>query len=296
LGSKRGGEPGSSSALGELDEVRDRLHGIEAELKRLTDIVQLIYDREPENRERLRRLRATPEYDRAFNDAEPLVSVVIPTYQNWQALESRSVPSVLNQTDTNLELIVAGDAAPRETAEALQRFDDDRIVYFNLPHRGPYPAHPRDLWHVAGVPPRNEAVHRAGGQWIAQLDDDDAYEPDHLEKLLELAQKQRAEVAYGKIHCCMRNQEDFQLGAFPPRIGQFGWMGAIFHGGLRFFEMELADALFFQPADWSLLRRMVRAGVRYAMLDQVVVRHYESSFGPNYDAGEAVAQAVRETT
>jgi hypothetical protein len=291
--SKRGSEPASRSALGELEEVRDRLQGIESELKRLTDILQLIYDREPVNRERLRRLRGTPEYDQAFNDAEPLVSVVIPTYQNWQALESRSVPSVLSQTYSRLELIVAGDAAPQETVEALQRFDDDRIVYFNLPHRGPYPQDPRDLWHVAGVPPRNEAVHRARGQWIAQLDDDDAYEPDHLEKLLKLAQEERAEIAYGRIHCCMRNQDDFQLGAFPPRIGQFGWMGAIFHGGLRFFEMELADALFIQPADWSLCRRMLRAGVRFAMLDEVVVQHYESRFSPDYDAGEEAAQAVR---
>jgi hypothetical protein len=44
--------------------------------------------------------------------------------------------------------------------------------------------------------------------------------------------------------------------------------------------MELADALFGSPADWSLCRRMMRAGVRFAMTDAVLADHYESRFRP----------------
>jgi hypothetical protein len=79
----------------------------------------------------------------------------------------------------------------------------------------------------------------------------------------------------------MRDGTTFDIGVFPPEFGQFGWQAAIFHGGLRFFEMELADALFDAPGDWSLCRRMLRAGVRFGWIDEIVVDHYESKFmGP----------------
>lgn len=63
-------------------------------------------------------------------------------------------------------------------------------------------------------------------------------------------------------------QSQFELGSFPPRLGQFGWQASLFHAGLRFFEMELADSLFFSPGDWSLCRRMLRAGVRFAISER----------------------------
>jgi hypothetical protein len=77
----------------------------------------------------------------------------------------------------------------------------------------------------------------------------------------------------------MHDGSSFELGAFPPVFGQFGWQGAIFHAGLRIFEMELADALFGSPADWSLCRRMLRAGVRFGMVEGPVTDHYESRLG-----------------
>jgi hypothetical protein len=127
----------------------------------------------------------------------------------------------------------------------------------------------------------------ARGSWIAPLDDDDAFHPHHIESLLELAKREHCEVAYGLLRCLMNDGSEFSLGVYPPEIGQFGWQSAVFHAGLRFFEMELADALFFSPADWSLCRRMLRAGVRFGMLDQLVTDHYESRFGPTFDSDAA---------
>ena len=43
--------------------------------------------------------------------ANPLVSVVIPTYNRGRILVERSLASVLNQTYSNLEVIVVGDHA-----------------------------------------------------------------------------------------------------------------------------------------------------------------------------------------
>ena len=124
--------------------------------------------------ERLARLRGTPDYQRAFDEAAPLVSVVIPTDDRGDLLMERAIPSILTQTYPNFEIIVVGDCAPAATGERLATLADPRITYHNLTYRGPYPEEPRDLWHVAGIPPRNLGVRLARGLWIAPLDDDDA--------------------------------------------------------------------------------------------------------------------------
>jgi len=285
----------ATSALRTMAErSQETLEAMEARstrsLSRMTSVLQLLYDREPAYRERVRALRATEAYERAYTDPEPLVSVVIPTYDNSELLLRRAVASALAQTYVHLEVVVVGDCAPPETGRLLSEVSDPRVRYHNLPIRGPYPDDPRDRWHVAGIPPRNEAVAQARGAWIAPLDDDDAFAADHVEALLDLARGGRHEVAYGLMRCVMHDGSTFNLGAFPPVLGQFGWQAAIFHQGLAMFEMELADALFFSPGDWSLCRRMLRAGVRFGMLDRVVVDHYESRYSPDYREEEAGPQ------
>jgi glycosyltransferase involved in cell wall biosynthesis len=264
-------------------ELRADLDG---ELLRLRNILQVLYDREPEMRERLHALRGDPDYERAFTDPEPLVTVVMTTWDRYHLLLERSLPSVFAQTYGNLEIVIVGDHAPPEAEAAVRELGDPRIRFSNLERWGPYPGEPVERWHVAGVPPRNEAVRLARGQWIAPLDDDDAFLPDHVERLLDLARRERAEVAYGKLRCLMNDGSTFDLGEFPPRRTQFGWQGAIFHAGLSFFEMELANSLFHSPSDWSLCRRMLRAGVRFAWIDDVVVDHWESRQSSTYDEAQ----------
>jgi hypothetical protein len=258
----------------------DHASRVIAEIERLRQILRVISDREPGMRERLAQVRQTPEYERAFTDPEPLVSVVIPTYDRGTLLVNRAIPSVTRQTYPNWEIVVVGDTAPEETGRMIDELNDPRVRYRNLSIRGPYPENPRDLWHVAGIPARNAAVAMARGSWIAPLDDDDAFDPEHIAVLLDRVRTQRAEVGYGLMHCLMNDGSSFDLGRFPPEYGHFGWQSAVFHAGLRFFEMELADALFSSPGDWALCRRMVRAGVRFTMVDRIVVDHHESRIDP----------------
>jgi hypothetical protein len=259
----------------QLSELRALM---EAQSERTLATLQLIYDDEPGNRRRLYALRQSEAYEAAYSDPEPLVSIPIATYSQADLLAERALPSALGQTYSNIEVIVVGDAAPPQAAEAVARFDDPRVRYYNRTVRGPYPDDPHALWHVAGTPPHNEAVAAAAGAWIAPLDDDDAFYPDHVERLLGAARERRLEMCYGRLRCLMNDGSEFPLGEFPPRRGHFGLQGAIYHAGLRFFEMELADALFESPNDWGVCRRMLRAGVRIGMIDDIVVDHYESKF------------------
>jgi putative methyltransferase (TIGR04325 family) len=267
-------------------QVDARLASLEADVTvrhgesaRLREMLRAICDREPLQRERLRELRASDAYLSPFTESEPLVSVVIPTFDNHRLLRERAIPSVLAQTYQHFEVVVVGDAAPDEARAAVGSFADPRLRYSNLPYRGPYPPDVLGSWHVAGVPPYNEAVRLARGLWIAPLDDDDAFRPEHIQRLLETAQRERLEFVYGTMLRRHPNGSTEVLGRFPPEYAQFGLQAAMYHAGLAdVFELELTDSLFDLPYDWGLVQRMLRAGVSMRMVDEISVDYYPSQW------------------
>lgn len=260
----------------ELEEVTGRVRAIEVAAERAAAIGRHAYDGEPENRRRLHALRAEPDYELAFTEAEPLVSFLVPTYTSYETLRDVCLPSILAQTYANIEVIVVGDCAPPETRQVIESFGDSRLRYINRPLRGPYPKQPEKRWFVIGTPPYNEALANAKGRWIAGLGDDDAVRPNHVEILLAAARERRLEHCYGLQEVRFSEGDPLVLGEFPPTLGQWGLQAAIFHSGLRFLELELSDAIYEEPNDWSLCRRMLRAGVRFGMVDEILVDKHET--------------------
>jgi hypothetical protein len=262
--------------------VEDPLHGasIDEKLERIAEMLRAIADDEPETRRRLLELRASPAYDQAFETADQLVSVVIPTYRDFESLRDVALPSALAQTHRNIEVIVSGDAAPPETAEVVAACGDDRVRFQNLTLRGPYPEDTDRAWLVTGTPPYNAGVASARGTWLAPLADDDGFTPDHVELLLATAIERRLEFVYSPLRAHLSDGREVLVGEFPPRLGEFGMQGAIYHAGLSFMELNLADEVFDVPNDWSLCRRMLRAGVRMGMIDTPTVEYY-----PSYEWG-----------
>jgi hypothetical protein len=265
-----------------LGELHESVHNLErdldrvpADLDRTRAMVRYVFEEEPANRRRLHALRESPEYELAFTEEEPLVSFLIPTYDNYSTLREVALPSILNQTYSNLEVIVVGDCAPPETARAIEDLADPRVRYYNRAVRGPYPEG-ATRWYVVGTPPYNDGLSLARGRWIAGLGDDDAVRPDHTETLLGAAKEGSFEHCYGRQLVRFSRGGELDLGEFPPRLGQWGLQAAIYHSGLRFFGLELTDALYEEPNDWSLCRRMLRAGVRFGMVDAVVVDKHET--------------------
>lgn len=137
---------------------------------------------------RLARLKHAAEY--AQPNQKPLVSVCVPTYNRGPLLIERAVASVLAQTYENLELIIVGDHCTDNTQELLTRINDPRLRFYNLPSRDrSYRQIIENHWFVGGAIPANKAMELARGQWIARVDDDDTWTPDHIEKLLRFAQQ-----------------------------------------------------------------------------------------------------------
>jgi hypothetical protein len=260
----------------EVEEITARVKTIEAQASRAAAIGRHVYSEEPANRRRLRKLRESEEYELAFAEEEPLVSFIVPTYRSYETLRDIALPSILGQSYSNLEVIVTGDAAPAETQEAIVQIADPRVRYFNRTVRGPYPEDPTKRWYVIGTPPFNDALAQVRGRWIAVLGDDDAVRPDHTERLLAAAREHRYEHCYGLQLVNFVEGEPMTLGKFPPELGEWGLQAAIYHAGLSFIESELPDWLYDTPNDWSMCERMLRAGVRTGMIEEVVVDKYET--------------------
>jgi hypothetical protein len=232
------------------------------------------------NRRRLRELREEPSYSAVFDDARPLVSVVIPTYDNTELLLERSLPSVLGQSYERLEILVIGDAAAPEVGRAVDALGDARVRFVNLPYRIQNPD-PYTHWVVGSVAARNAGRDLARGSWLVDFDDDDELRPSAIDRGLALARERRLELSYGPFASHWHDGTVETVASYPPQFARFAMQGALMHRGLRFFERSPAAGVFGVPNDWFLAEAMLRAGVRFGMHDEVVFDYFPSLHPPD---------------
>jgi hypothetical protein len=267
---------------------REQIAALSAQVATLTEFVSgahqavmlgLRYVRDDDERARsaLWALRESPAYTLAFDEEEPLVTIIVSTYRNARLLIERSLPSVLGQTYENLEVLVVGDDASPEVVDAMAGVDDQRVRFINLPTRGPYPDQPERAWRVIGTSPFNHALGVARGRWIGNNSDNDALRPTCVEALLRLAREQRSEAVYGQIEQHEPGGTITRLCSFPPTSHHWGTQCTLFHSGLRFMQLQLTDWLFEITNDWALAERMLRIGVRFAMTEETVFDYWPSS-------------------
>ncbi len=105
----------------------------------------------------------------------PLVSVIISTYNRSRLLTS-ALRSALHQTYRNLEIIVIDDGSTDDTAGTVLGYADERITYMlrTTNSRG---------WRSVV---RNEGVRISSGDYVCYLDDDNKWEAQHIQVLLEI--------------------------------------------------------------------------------------------------------------
>jgi glycosyltransferase involved in cell wall biosynthesis len=106
----------------------------------------------------------------------PRVSIIIPSY-NTAGMIAACLDSIFAQTFQDFEAIVVNDGSPdtAELEQVLQPYLDrnpDRIVYIQQVNK-----------RAAGA--RNTAIARARGEFLAFLDSDDTWLPNHLESQMK---------------------------------------------------------------------------------------------------------------
>ena len=123
------------------------------------------------------------------NAKHPLISVIIPNH-NYSKYLQESIESVLNQTYTNVELIIVDDGSTDDSINTIKRFGD-RVKLIEQSQAGVSAA-------------RNTGFRAAKGDLICFLDADDVWLP----KKLEIQAKALSDDSIGLVYSSIFNCDD----------------------------------------------------------------------------------------
>lgn len=116
-------------------------------------------------------------------DCSPIVSVVVPVYRAERYIE-RCVKSILDQTESDIELWLIDDGSPDRCGDICDAFAqaDARVHVLHKQNAGVSAA-------------RNDGIARASGKYVAFVDADDYIEPDMLSSLIKLSEQTTADIS-----------------------------------------------------------------------------------------------------
>lgn len=184
-----------------------------------------------------------------------LISIVMPTFDRGTQLRI-AIDSVLDQIDDNFELCIIGDVCPwlASNMESIIKLDP-RIRVFNLPSGG------RD----SGTTPRNYALRcMTSGEYIAYLDDDNTWEPNHLSSL-------RKSISEGGYAFSSFFMNEYKIICREPKFRRVD-TSALLHPFM--FLIKYGFWSFKEWAhDWELVNRWVKAGEKYTATQLPTLRY-----------------------
>ncbi|WNW29150.1 glycosyltransferase family 2 protein [Lactobacillus johnsonii] len=190
------------------------------------------------------------------------VTVVIPTYNRAQRILS-AVESVLNQTYSNLEVLVVDDGSTDDTQQVINEYKnkDGRISYIRQKNQGAPVA-------------RNNGIDHARGDYIAFNDSDDTWEPDKLEKQVKILDANLADVVFCKLKFTGSNgnvsliPEDQPNGTVIRNLMGIGTQTLI--GKRKVFEEFQFDPVMPRFQDLELLLRLTKKYKLYCLNEGLV--------------------------
>lgn len=123
-----------------------------------------------------------------------LISVIIPVY-NVEKYLDECIDSIVNQTYSNLEIILVDDGSSDSSGEICDAWEkrDTRIQVIHKPNGGQAEA-------------RNRGVKTARGEYIVFVDSDDRVHCEYVEYLYNLINCNKADIAICEIQMLMPNK------------------------------------------------------------------------------------------
>jgi glycosyltransferase involved in cell wall biosynthesis len=117
------------------------------------------------------------------------ISCIVTTYKRPISILQRAINSIVNQTYSNIEIIVVNDAPQlvdlvEEIRVMLAHYNTNSIKYIVQPK------------NMGACHARNTGIEHATGKYVAFLDDDDEWLPDKLEKQYSLICKEKVDLVY----------------------------------------------------------------------------------------------------
>jgi glycosyltransferase involved in cell wall biosynthesis len=170
---------------------------------------------------------------------QDLVSIIVPTYRKERFI-GETLTSIGRQTYPNWELIVVEDGSEPRSEKIVRDFAAQHPN-----HRVDYSCGDRNY---GAAQTRNKGFKRAAGEFVALLDSDDRWLPDHLEISVETLRTTGKDLVYSTVRM-FEDQTDLALGVWGPDDGE-----------LRTFPYSLFRRNFVTPSA-TVMRRQVLADV-----------------------------------
>lgn len=191
-----------------------------------------------------------------------MVSVIIPVY-NREKVVVDAINSVLNQTYTDLELIVVDDGSTDNTREVLSRISDKRLKYVYQENAGACVA-------------RNHGIKLAKGSYIAFHDSDDIWHLDKLEKQMAVFDEYNPDIVFCKLRKKHPNGEItlepsyLKDGIVNPVINLFGIGTQTIIAKKKVFEKYKFDSSLPRFQEYEFLLRASKDFSMYCLNDGLV--------------------------
>lgn len=183
---------------------------------------------------------------------DDLVSIIVPIHRVEKYLE-QCIQSILNQTYTNLEILLVDDGSDDQCPQICDRYAqcDERIKVIHKENAGP------DSARKAGMLASN-------GKYIGYVDGDDWIEPDMYEKLLMYMQKYDVEIVESGVIDTWENRQEHRVlyleeGCYTGREFREKIESKLLYSG-RFFEHGVS------PYMWNKLFLKEKI-MRYQMME-----------------------------
>jgi glycosyltransferase involved in cell wall biosynthesis len=239
------------------------------------------YFTDPSYRDSIRKRWPILDYDRRADPRNknihvgPLVTVVVPTYKRHDLLR-RALESIVRQDYANLEIVVISDGDAD-----FRLCSSRRCRCFNLPRN-----------HGAGgAVPRNYGIMLAAGEYIAYLDDDNAWLPEHVSDLMNAIRTTGATWACSSM---LVNGIDLEFQG-PPQQGMIDTSCVIHHKSLiRKYGWWKDRTQGTYAHDWELFNRWLVNDERWACSHKATVDYNAETCG-QWDFLRQMAEKKRKS-
>lgn len=115
-----------------------------------------------------------------------MISVIIPVFNREKTIKE-SIESVLQQTISDIEIIVVDDGSTDNSADIIKSIDDSRIKYIYQSNSGACVA-------------RNRGIEAAKGKIIAFHDSDDCWVKVKLERQIQVLNETKADIVFCQLN------------------------------------------------------------------------------------------------
>jgi glycosyltransferase involved in cell wall biosynthesis len=201
------------------------------------------------------------------------ISVIMSTF-NRAHLLPRAINSVLKQTYQDWELIVVDDNSKDDTGKVVKSFKDDRIRYIK-----------RAKNSGCDNAPKNDGIKASQGDYIAFLDDDNEYRPDHLAVLLkEIEKDDTTDIVYGDrwivsdpgVTNPLRPQLGFCMDFDPALLMERNFIDQsdVLIKRKAFFDIGGFDERYKKYVDWNVWVRMSKYGKRFRRVPIIITDYH----------------------